>query len=93
METLTGTAGPMLLLALLLVLPFASLCALLIWQMCRMQTRWMRLFSESSLKTNPAIMEDKAALEEVLPLPLAPRKRISVPLPGASLFKRPPSAH
>ena len=85
---------PITLPLLLLVLPLAALLALETWLHHRQTKMWMRLFSERYLQTNPIIMEDKAALDEMLPKPPEPpRKRISVPIPGASLFKRPPSAH
>ena len=80
----------MIWLMLSLVLCLAAvlgLLALVLQQTMRMQERWMRLFSDR-LGTNPAIMESKSLLPTE-PEPKQPdkRHRISVPIPGAALFR------
>lgn len=62
------------------------------WMLAEQAKRWMRIFCESSLKTNPDIMEDKPLAEKHPVIEKAVRKRISVPLPGGQFF-RPNGGH
>jgi len=77
----------MLSLTLCLVASLALL-AYLVRQMNEQTRAWMRLFSDK-LGTNPAIMEAKQLLPPEAPEVRQPdkRHRISVPIPGASLFR------
>lgn len=78
-------------IALPLLLTVVFLCgalAWLMWLMTRQNEKWMRLFCDK-LGTNPSIMEAKSLLpaDEKAPLKPDTRRRISVPLPGAGLFR------
>ena len=58
------------------------------WMMAEQNKRWMRIFCESYLQTTPNIMEQPKPLAEKSPeIRAAVRKRISVPIPGAGLFR------
>ena len=74
---------------LLVALPLVGVIAYQQWLMVQMNKRWMRIFCDSSLKINPVIMEDepKPLAEEHPVIKQIVRKRISVPIPGAGLFR------
>jgi hypothetical protein len=58
------------------------------WMMAEQTKRWMRIFCEGSLQINPNTMEEIKPLAEKSPeIRAAVRKRISVPIPGAGLFR------
>lgn len=65
-----------------------GLLAYLIRQMNEQTRAWMRLFSDK-LGTNPAIMDARPLLPPEGPEPRQPdkRHRISVPIPGAAMFR------
>jgi hypothetical protein len=58
------------------------------WMMAEQNKRWMRIFCESCLQTPPNTMDEPKPLAEKSPeIRAAVRKRISVPIPGAGLFR------
>jgi hypothetical protein len=71
----------MQLLLCLLVLSLAAICGLALYLNHKMQTKWMRAFCVQQ-QINPRSMEDERE-EAKTPLTNIPRRRISVPIPGA----------
>lgn len=65
-----------------------ALCALLARQMQVMNERWMRMFCEKQ-GMSPAIMASDIATEPAPELKQPDvRRRVSVPLPGATLWRK-----
>lgn len=72
----------------LVVLPLVGGIVLQAWLQHQTTTRWMRLFSER-LGVPPLIMEGEPHRSEPEETKRTPdmRKRISIPIPGASAFR------
>lgn len=75
-----------LLLLLSVVLPLSAIIVWQQWLMAEKDKRWMRLFSASQ-GILPESMEAKPLAEEHPVIKAATRKRISIPIPGASMFR------
>jgi hypothetical protein len=71
---------------LLVALPLIGVIVWQQWLMAEKDKRWMRLFSASQ-QIPVENMEDKPLAEEHPVIKAAVRKRISIPIPGASMFR------
>jgi len=75
-----------LLVLLSVLLPCVGLMSWMILLMSKEREKWMRLFSASQ-GILPESMEARPLAEEHPVIKAAVRKRISIPIPGASMFR------